>query len=69
MPFVRYIPGPQMEWDWGEAFVLEPEDGARPQYYDHRGIRCHFAVPLADLVRDGKWMRAIDPDMEVDTGL
>lgn len=71
MPWVRYVPGPNRDWDWEEALVDEPEDGSAPVRYQHRDAVYSFRTPdtLASLIERGKWQRAVDVDMEVDEGL
>lgn len=64
---IKYIPGPNKTWDWGECFVEEGD----PRHYYHLGIKTLFQrdMPLDKLLERGHWERAIDPELEMDVGL
>lgn len=66
---VRYVPGPNPDWQWGEAWVETREDGSPTGFYTHAGVRDMFRETLDRLVARGAWQQAIDPDLEVDEGL
>ena len=69
MEHVRYVRGARATHDWTETFVETPEDGSEPTHYWYLGNRIMFTEPLSSLVARQAWMRAIDPDLEVDEGL